>query len=105
MSTMSLPNFGAEASLYRTKMYYYGLSNGSVRANRGVVPSIILCSEECQLVDGKGCVKYCMNCSGRPGAPFCDPKTLTTKLCSANECQTCGPCTCTKNCGGVIEPC
>jgi hypothetical protein len=101
MNTISIPNFSAEASLYKTSVYYGGISNGGIQANKGVVPSIILCGP-CQVVNGQ-CLKYCMNCSGRPGAPFCD--TLTTKPCTANECQTCGPCTCTKNCGGVIEPC
>jgi hypothetical protein len=105
MNTMNIPNFSAETSLYTTSICYYGLSNGGVQADKGVVPSIILCSETCQLIDGKGCVKSCMNCSGRPGAPFCDPKTFHYVNCSPSECSTCGPCTCTKNCGGVIEPC
>jgi hypothetical protein len=104
MNRMSLPSFSAEASLYKTNVYYYGLSSGGIQANKGVVPSITECSETCQLIMGQ-CKKSCMNCSGRPGAPYCDPKTLHYVNCSPSECSTCGPCNCTKNCSGVIEPC
>jgi hypothetical protein len=86
MNTMSLQSFGAESSLYKSIICCYGLSNGGMQADKGVVPSVILCSETCQLIDGKVCVKSCMNCSGRPGAPFCDQKTFHYVNCSPSEC-------------------
>jgi hypothetical protein len=107
MKTMNMPNFSAEASLYKTNVYYHHLSNGSMQANKGVIQSSLQCST-CYLDDTGACVKDCINCITKPGfPPICGEDVIVN--CRPNQCSQCGPCncttTCTKDCGGTILPC
>jgi hypothetical protein len=106
MSTISLPGLTAEASLYK-KASRFRIAGAFGRADDVLLQQLPLpvsgfrhCGP-CYRDDTGACVKDCVICPG-PVPDGCDDFTLP---CKASQCPPCGPCTCTKNCGGTIVPC
>ncbi len=86
MNTMKVPNFSAEASLYKTSVHYHQLSNTFAQANRDVAPSAngyTRCGA-CHYNSTGACVQDCHYCVHQPGyGLFC----LTYfKACDEGQC-------------------
>jgi hypothetical protein len=83
---MSTPGFNAEASLYKTSMYYHNLSYNFVQTNKGAIQSAAthFCSPKCYLdVDTGRCVRDCTDCLNKPGPITC---IHSTEDCPPNQC-------------------
>jgi hypothetical protein len=89
---MQVPGFTAEASVYGSLQSYIGLA--ALAIGSAVRPQLKGCGP-CYIHQDTGkCGKDC----SIPGRNFISP-------CLASECVSCGPCVCTKNCGGIPTPC
>jgi hypothetical protein len=87
---MQLPGFSAEVSLYDSLQSYRGIA--ALAIGGAVQPQLKGCGPCYIHADGK-CGKDC----SIPGRNFISP-------CPPSACA-CGPCVCTKNCGGTPTPC
>ena len=105
---MGQPALTAHLSLYRTSGHYQAVCAtqhaGGIRPQQAMtlppgfpVPNCGPC---------RGTAENCFRICGcppdlPPGWP-CDPFIMR---CDPSECAPCGPCTCTKDCGGTAVPC
>jgi hypothetical protein len=107
MNILSLPGFGAEASLHRPRQHYYAVT---ARGREGVVqqqqfaafPGFRHCWP-CYWDQTGACVQDCIVCL--PGQLPDGCYEFTRPCASPSHCPPCGPCICTMNCGGTLIPC
>jgi hypothetical protein len=108
---MTLPGFAAGVSLYTTFRHYYairafnqviGARPQQLSVQEFAFPGLRHCGP-CYWDQTGACVQDCVICPPGQLPDGCEDFTVPCR--SPGHCPPCGPCTCTKNCGGTQLPC